>query len=191
MTNVPLLFTTFSLIGIRILLVLLLAGVQFCMARAAFRLIGSVNLEEEVRRRISTAAKSIIALMNAPLALLLLETFVAPRHLLLYSPPDRYQFLVRPISYAFFVWSLGSLFFVIASPIAMAAFASVQFFRRRDNDSGDGATIHVFDLSRRRFLQMGLAAAAAAPFAAAAYGAVAARFRKVVETVVVSIKELP
>ena len=41
--------------------------------------------------------------------------------------------------------------------------------------------MEVFDLSRRRLLQMALTAVASMPFAVSAYGAVAARTRKVVE----------
>jgi len=192
MKDAPLLLvSTLWLVGLRIALALLLTGVQLCLARAVFKMLRSGGLNETLRKKLDLAARAVIAVMNVPLALFVLETIIAPRHLLLYSPPDRYQFFVRPVAYAFFIWSLGSLLFVLASPLAMAVFASVQFFRRRRPAFSDGATIHVFDLSRRRFLQMALAAAAAVPFAASAYGAVAARFRKVVERVTVSIKGLP
>src|SRR5260370_34923774 len=109
MANAPvLLVSTLWLIGVRMALLLLLAGVEFCCARAILRMIRAGEVGELLRRRVTTAAMAVVALMNAPLALFLLETLVAPRHLVLYSPPDRYQFFVRPISYAFFVWSLGS-----------------------------------------------------------------------------------
>jgi predicted MPP superfamily phosphohydrolase len=183
--------STLWLVGLRVALAVLLAGVQLCLARAVFKMLRSGGLDEPLRKRLDVAARVMIAVMNVPLALFVLETLVAPRHLLLYSPPDRYQFFIRPVAYAFFIWSLGSLLFVLASPVAMALFASVQFFRRRRSESGDGVTIHVFDLTRRRFLQLALAAAAAVPFAASAYGAVAARFRKVVERVTILVKDLP
>src|SRR4029079_5353902 len=57
--------------------------------------------------------------------------------------------------------------------------------------SDDDYTLAPVDLSRRRFMQMLLLAAASMPFAMSAYGAVAARSRKVVERVVVPIKGLP
>src|SRR5215471_13720903 len=164
MKDAPLLLvSTLWLVGLRIALALLLTGVQLCLARAVFKMLRSGGLTESLRRKLDLAARAVIAVMNVPLAMFALETIFAPRHLLLYSPPDRYQFFVRPVAYAFFIWSLGSLLFVIASPVAMAVFASVQFFRRKRVESGDGATIHVFDLSRRRFVQMALAAAAAVP----------------------------
>jgi uncharacterized protein len=47
------------------------------------------------------------------------------------------------------------------------------------------------DMSRRRFLQVMLLAAASMPFAMAAYGAVAARSRKAVERIVIPIRGLP
>jgi uncharacterized protein len=98
---------------------------------------------------------------------------------------------MRPVAYTFFIWNLGSLFFAVASPIAMALFAVVQFFSRRPNNLTGGASVEAIDLSRRRFLQMALLAAASMPFAIPAYGAVAARSRKVVERVVIPITGLP
>ena len=98
---------------------------------------------------------------------------------------------MRPLAYTFFVWTLGSLFFAAASPIAMGVFAAVQFFRNRRQERESETTVEVFDLSRRRFLRMALLAVASMPFAVSAYGAVAARSRKVVERVVIPIPGLP
>src|SRR5215470_7179384 len=112
MKDAPLLLvSTLWLVGLRIALALLLTGVQLCLARAVFKMLRSGGLNEPLRRKLDVAARAIVALMNVPLALFVLETIIAPRHVLLYSPPDRYQFLVRPFAYVFFVWSLGSLLF--------------------------------------------------------------------------------
>jgi predicted MPP superfamily phosphohydrolase len=129
--------------------------------------------------------------LNVPLVIFALEGVFTPRQLLLYSPVPEHESVARPIAYAFFIWNLGSLFFAAGSPVAMAVFAAVQFFRRRLNHRADGASIQAFDLSRRRFLQMALLAAASMPFAIPAYGAVAARSRKVVERVIIPIAGLP
>jgi predicted MPP superfamily phosphohydrolase len=73
----------------------------------------------------------------------------------------------------------------------MASFAAVQFFRKKRAPLEADATIPVLDLSRRRFLQMALLAAASMPFGVSAYGAVAAITRKMIERVVVPISDLP
>jgi hypothetical protein len=86
---------------------------------------------------------------------------------------------------------IGSLFFAAAAPIAMSIYAAVQFFRRRKSTSDESYTLAPVDLSRRRFMQLMLLVAASMPFAMSAYGAVAARSRKVVERIVIPIKGLP
>src|SRR6185295_13716992 len=85
----------------------------------------------------------------------------------------------------------GSFFFAAAAPIAMSVYAAAQFFRRKRSSSGESYTLAPVDLSRRRFMQIMLLAAASMPFAMSAYGAVAARSRKVVERVVIPIEGLP
>jgi len=119
-----------------------------------------------------------------------MEGFIKPDGLLLYSPPRAVESWMRPFAYVFFVWTIGSLFFAAASPLAMACFAFVQFFLRRSS-ARENATVKALDLSRRRFLRTTLTAVSAMPFAVSAYGAVAARTRNVVEKVIVPISGLP
>jgi len=183
---------TLLLAGVRIVLALLLVAVQLYVARAMIRVIRSIMLERDKEKRIIIAVQVLLCVLNIPLIFLFVESVIRPGSLLLYAPPLEYEAVVRPFSYLFFVWTIGSLLFSAASPIVMAGFAVVQFFRRKKNDAGDDeSSVEVFDLSRRRFLQMALTAVASMPFAVSAYGAVAARARKVVERVFVPIPDLP
>ena len=179
------------LTGVRLIGALLLIAIQWYVLRAFLRIIRSLELEKGKERIFAAAVVILIALMNVPLAAFVVESVVNPRTTLLYSPPPEYESLMRPMAYLFFVWTLGSLLFTVASPIAMGAFAAVQFFRKRRGPLDSAATVEAFDLSRRRFLKTALLAVASMPFAVSAYGAVAARSRKVVERVVIPIPGLP
>jgi predicted MPP superfamily phosphohydrolase len=180
------------LIGARIVFSLLLVAVQLYVLRAMMRIIRSLLLPRRKEKLLITAALVLIVLLNLPLVFFIVESVLRPRQLLLYGPPLAYESIIRPFAYAFFVWTLGSLLFAAASPVAMAGFAVVQFLsRKRTAATEDEPTVKVFDLSRRRFLQMALTAVASMPFAVSAYGAVAARTRKVVERVIVPISNLP
>ena len=179
------------LIGARMLFALLLVAVQSYVLRAMLRIIRALQLGHKKEKLLTTAAVVLLVIVNLPLALFIVESLFRPRELLLYAPPSEYELTIRPFAYTFFVWTVGSLIFAAASPIAMACFAAVQFLRRNKTDPAEDATVRVFDLSRRRFLQVALTAASAMPFAVAAYGAVAARTRKVVEKVIVPISGLP
>lgn len=174
----------------RLMVWLLLAAVQLYVLRAIVRIIRAHEFRKSVERALLVATVIFMLAVNAPLIFFLIESVVRPQQALLYSPPVAYEGLMRPFSYVFFVWTLGSLAFALAAPLTMAAFAAVQFFRRRSG-SAEAPTLEAFDLSRRRFLRMALTAVAAMPFAASAYGAVAARFSKAVERVVVPIPGLP
>ncbi|MEK6285999.1 MAG: metallophosphoesterase [Acidobacteriota bacterium] len=183
---------TLLLIGARTVFALLLVAVQLYVLRAMLRIIRSMQLIPRKEKSLIAAAVALLVIVNVPLVFFIVEGLVTPRRLLLYAPPSAYESTIRPFAYTFFVWTIGSLFFAAAAPIAMACFAGVQFFRRKKSDPREeGVTVEVFDLSRRRFLQMALTAIAAMPFAIAAYGAVAARTRKVVEKVFVPISGLP
>jgi uncharacterized protein len=187
---------TILIIAVRLAASALLVAVQLYVLRAFLRIIRSMGLERAKERLLVSAAIAMVVILNIPLVIFAVEGVFLPRQLLLYSPVPEYETVMRPLAYAFFIWNLGSLFFAAASPVAMAAFAAVQFFRRRlAPPSGDsptsGASLVAFDLSRRRFLQMALLAAASMPFAVPAYGAVAARSRKVIERVIVPITGLP
>lgn len=177
--------------GARLIGALLLLAIQWYVLRAFLRIIRSLELEKSKERTFNIAAIVLIALMNLPLAAFIVESVVNPRTTLLYSLPPEYESLMRPMAYTFFVWTLGSLFFTVASPVAMGVFAAVQFFRKRRRTLESDSTIEAFDMSRRRFLKMALLAVASMPFAVSAYGAVAARSRKVVERVVIPIPGLP
>jgi predicted MPP superfamily phosphohydrolase len=181
---------TLLLVGARVLFSLLLVAVQLYVLRAMLRAVRSMLLPRRNERPLITALWVFIVLINVPLIFFIIESIVRPRELLLYGPPLAYESVVRPFAYTFFVWTLGSLIFAAASPIVMACFAIIQFFKRKP-DSEKEETVEVFDLSRRRFLQMALTAVASMPFAVSAYGAVAARTRKVVERVIVPIAGLP
>ena len=151
-----------------------------------------MQLKQSKEKLLIATAIAFLVIVNLPLAFFIVEGLVSPRELLLYAPPQAYEPVISPFAYTFFVWTIGSLLFAAASPIAMACFAAVQFFgRNRTGPLEEEATVKVFDLSRRRFLQMALTAVAAMPFAVSAYGAVAARTRKVVERIIVPISGLP
>ncbi|HVG19958.1 MAG TPA: metallophosphoesterase [Blastocatellia bacterium] len=182
---------TLLIAGVRLGFSVFLAVVQLYVLRAFLRIIRSMGLGRKKERFLVAAAVALIVTLNVPLAIFAVEGVFTPRGLLLYSPVPEYESLMRPVAYAFFIWNLGSLFFAVAAPAAMALFAAAQFFRRGPNDQAGGAGVGAFDLSRRRFLQMALLAAASMPFAIPAYGAVAARSRKVVERVTVPITGLP
>ncbi|HKP12378.1 MAG TPA: metallophosphoesterase, partial [Blastocatellia bacterium] len=151
----------------------------------------AMGLGERREKMAVAIALALFAVINAPLAWFVVETFVSPRSFLLYAPPPGYERIVRPFAYLFFIWIIGSFFFAAAAPLVMSAYAAVQFFRRRKGAADEGYTLAPVDMSRRRFVQMMLLAAASMPFAMSAYGAVAARSRKVVERVVIPIKGLP
>lgn len=182
---------TLTIVGVRLGLSLLLVAVQLYVLRVFLRIIRSMGLERGKERLLVAAAVAVIVMLNLPLVLFALEGVFTPRGLLFYSPVPEYEWVMRPIAYAFFIWNLGSLFFAAASPIAMALFAASQFFGRKLSNQAGRASLEAFDLSRRRFLRMALLAAASMPFAIPAYGAVAARSRKVVERVVVPVTGLP
>ncbi len=183
---------TLMLVGARIVFSLLLVAVQLYVLRAMLRIVRSMLLPRNKEKPLITAVLALIVLINLPLVFFIIESVVRPRQLLLYGPPLAYESMIRPFAYTFFVWTLGSLLFAAASPIVMACFAVIQFFRRkRTEPQDDEPTMKVFDLSRRRFLQLALTAVASMPFAVSAYGAVAARTRKVVERVIVPISNLP
>ncbi|MCI0487655.1 MAG: metallophosphoesterase [Blastocatellia bacterium] len=169
----------------------LLVAVQLYVLRAFIRIIRSMELQKPKEKLLSITAIAFIFIVNVPLMVFVIEGVFNPREVSIYSPSPEYESLMRPFGYVFFVWTLGSLIFATAAPISMAAFAAVQFFRRKRSGAEREATIQVFDLSRRRFLQMALMAMASMPFAVSAYGAVAARSRKVVEKIIVPIKGLP
>ncbi|HKP88309.1 MAG TPA: metallophosphoesterase [Blastocatellia bacterium] len=183
--------STAKIVILRLVVSVIFVGVQFYVLRAFLRIIRSLGLERGKEKLAIALALIFIALINAPLAGFIVEGFISPRSFTLYSPPPGYERLMRPFAYTFFVWTIGSFFFAAAAPIAMSAFAAIQFFRRKKSGGDRDATVEVFDLSRRRFLQMALLAAASMPFAISAYGAVAARSRKVVERVIVPIAGLP
>ena len=182
---------TIFIVGARLVFSALLVAVQLYVLRAFLRIIRSMGLERKKERLLIAAAFALIVILNVPLVIFALEGVLTPRGLLLYSPLPEYESVMRPMAYAFFIWNLGSLFFAVASPVAMALFAAAQFFRGKLNNQGAGVSVEAFDLSRRRFLQMALLAAASMPFAVPAYGAIAARSRKVVERVVVPVAGLP
>lgn len=169
----------------------LLLFVQFYVLRAMIRFIRSLEIDQRKEKTLVALAIIFVVLVNLPLAAFIAESVFRPTQFALYSPPPEYEAMVKPFAYIFFIWTLSSLVFALVSPFAMAFFAAVQFFRRKRGSSKTETTVQVMDLSRRRFLRIALAAVATMPFAASAYGAVAARFRRVVERVVISIPGLP
>lgn len=175
----------------RLIVSTLLIFVQFYVLRATIRFIRSLELEARKEKAFVTFAVIFVLLVNIPLGAFIAESIFSPKQFALYSPPPQYETVIRPFAYLFFVWTLSSLVFGLASPIAMACFAAAQFFRRKRGSSEVETTVEVMDLSRRRFIRMALAALATMPFAASAYGAVAARYRRVVEKVVIPIQNLP
>jgi predicted MPP superfamily phosphohydrolase len=180
-----------SILIVRIIASAIFAAVQWVVLRAFLRILRSMGLSERREKAAVTAAIILFAVINLPLVWFIVETIISPRAFLLYSPPAGYERIVRPFAYLFFVWMIGSFFFAAAAPIAMSVYAAAQFFHRKKADGNGDYTLAPVDLSRRRFVQMMLLAAASMPFAMSAYGAVAARSRKVVERVVVPIKGLP
>jgi uncharacterized protein len=182
---------TLLLVVGRTVFALLLIAVQLYVLRAMLQIVRSMQLTREKERTLTSVVAGVIIGVNLPLGFFLVESFFSPHELLLYAPPIEYEPMVRPFAYTFFIWTIGSLIFAAAAPVAMACFAAVQFFRRKKSDPKGEAIVNVFDVSRRRFLRMALVAAASMPFAVSAYGAVAARTRKVVEKVIVPITNLP
>jgi predicted MPP superfamily phosphohydrolase len=180
--------STFAIVAVRLFVSLLFVAVQLYVLRAFLRIIRSLGLGPRREKFVISTPVVFIAIINAPLAWFIIEGLISPRSFALYSPPPGYERLARPFAYIFFIWTMGSFFFAVAAPIAMSVFAAIQFFRRKKSS---GATIEVFDLSRRRFLRMALLAAASMPFAVSAYGAIAALSRRVVEKVIVPIAGLP
>lgn len=182
---------TSSIFIVRVIASMIFVAVQWVVLRAFLRILRSMGFSERKEKLAVGIALALFALVNAPLLWFIIETFVSPRSVLLYAPPPGYESIVRPFAYLFFIWMIGSFFFAAAAPIVMSIYATVQFFRRRKSASDEGYTLAPVDLSRRRFMQLMLLAAASMPFAISAYGAVAARSRKVVERVVIPIKGLP
>jgi len=182
---------TLLLIAGRTVLSFLLIFVQLYVLRALVRIIHSWQLNGQKARLLKAVAVGFVTMVNLPLVFFFIEGFFRPNGLLLYSPPRAFESSMRPFAYVFFVWTLGSLFFVAASPMAMACFAFFQFFVRKPADRTKESTVEVLDLSRRRFLRTVLTAVSAMPFAVSAYGAVAARTRNVIEKVIVPIPGLP
>ena len=183
--------STFAITVVRVVASVLFVAVQLYVLRAFLQIIRSLGLEQRREKLMITLAVVFIIIVNMPLFVFIIEGIVSPRSFMLYSPLPGQEKLIRPFAYMFFVWTIGSFFFAAAAPVAMSAFAAVQFFRRRKTSDENGATIEAFDLSRRRFLQMALLAAASMPFAISAYGAIAARSRKVIEKATVAIAGLP
>ena len=183
--------STFAIVAVRLFVSLLFVAVQLYVFRAFLRIIRSLGLGPRREKSVISITAAFMAIINAPLAGFIIEGLIRPRSFALYSPPPGYERLARPFAYIFFIWTLGSFFFAAAAPIAMSVFAAIQFFRRRKPSADTGATVEAFDLSRRRFLRMALLAAASMPFAVSAYGAIAARSRRVVEKVIVPIAGLP
>jgi predicted MPP superfamily phosphohydrolase len=182
--------STFGIMVVRLFASLLFVAVQIYVLRAFRRIICSLGLAPQKQKLLLALTLVLIIALNLPLVIFIIEGLISPHSFILYSPPPDYERLMRPFSYVFFVWTIGSFFFAAAAPVLMSVFAAVQFFRRRKAQRA-GTTIEAFDLSRRRFLQMALLAAASMPFAISAYGAIAARSRKVVEKVVIPINDLP
>jgi uncharacterized protein len=178
----------------RLVVSLFLLIIQAYVLRAMLGVVRSVGLRKNWENSISFVLLLIVFLFNLPLFFFIGESVLTPRYILFYAPPPRYEAVMRPFAYVFFVWTLGSFMFSMAAPLVMSVFAGVQFFRRRSTRSNPDAsdtTIDVLDLSRRRFLRMAMLAVASMPFAVSAYGAIAARSRRVIERVVVPIAGLP
>jgi predicted MPP superfamily phosphohydrolase len=182
--------STFAITVARLVASLLFVAVQLYVLRAFLRIIRSLGLARRREKLLITLAIVFMIVINTPLVAFIIEGVINPRSFVLYTPPPGHEKLIKPFAYTFFIWTLGSFFFAAAAPIAMSAFAAVQFFMRRKAGGENGATVRAFDLSRRRFLQMALLAAASMPFAISAYGAIAARSRKVIERVTVPITGL-
>ena len=179
-----------ALIVARTVFAFLLVAVQAYVLLSVVRIVRSMQLDPKKERTLISVATALLVIINLPLAFFIVEGVITPRELLLYAPPASYEPIISPFAYAFFVWTLGSILFAAAAPIVMACFAAIQFFRGKRTGPEEYETVKVFDLSRRRFLQVALTAVSAMPFAISAYGAIAARSRKVVERVNIPIAGL-
>jgi predicted MPP superfamily phosphohydrolase len=186
--NSSLLAQSLLIAGARLLFALLLVIVQLYVFRALAKVIRVQGLDHKREQLFVTLCSAFVGLVNVPLLIFILESIFTPKSVMLYNPAAGLERIARPLAYVFFIWNMGSLFFAALAPVTMGTFALAQFIRRKASRE-PGST--AFDLSRRRFLRAALTAAAAMPFAISAYGAVAARARKVVERVTVSIKGLP
>lgn len=175
----------------RLIIGAILVLAQVCVYLAGRRILQSAGFESLRGRRAAVLARLFFLIVNIPLAVYLIETVVSPRSIIFYSPPPRFEPFIIPVSYAFFVWSIGSILFVVGSPILMGLSAFVQRFSGRRREMNDDTTIQPIDLSRRRFLQLVFAGAAAVPFAASAYGAVTAKIGRAVERVEMPVRNLP
>src|SRR5262245_57199035 len=162
----------------RLIFASLLVVVQLYVLRAFLRMIRSLVLDSRREKFLIATTILGVTILNVPLFLFIAESIVHPHGLFLYAPSPGFEGEARPLAYVFFIWTVGSMMFSAAAPAVMACFALVQFFRRRQDPQNLGS-IEAFDLSRRRFLRLALMAAAAMPFAVSAYGAIAARSRKV------------
>lgn len=182
--------STFAITVVRMVASVLFIAVQLYVFRAFLRIIRSFGLERRREKFLITLAVGFMVTVNIPLVSFVIEGLISPRSFMFYAPTG-HEKLIQPFAYVFFVWTIGSFFFAAAAPVAMATFAAVQFLRRGNKAAETGATLEAFDLSRRRFLQMALLAAASMPFAISAYGAIAARSRKVIEKATIYIKGLP
>jgi predicted MPP superfamily phosphohydrolase len=177
--------------GARLVFGLLLVAVQAYVLRALLKIIRVQALYPKRERLIEAGIWVFMFVVNVPLALFLLESIINPYSVLLYTPPPRFEPFLRPLSYTFFIWNLGSILLALIAPVAMAAYALVQLVRGRRAPSARESTVDAIDFSRRKFLRLALTAAAAMPFAISAYGAVAALSRRVIERVTVPVHDLP
>src|SRR5581483_9435850 len=122
---------TSSIFIVRVFASAIFVAVQWAVLRAFLRILRSMGLTEGREKLAVTVVLALFALINGPLIWFIVETFISPRTVLLYSPPPGYEKIVRPFAYLFFVWMIGSFFFVAAAPIVMMGYAAVQFFKRR------------------------------------------------------------
>ncbi|HKV39321.1 MAG TPA: metallophosphoesterase [Blastocatellia bacterium] len=180
-----------ALMAGRIALAFALVGIQYCVFRAGRGIANLLDIKNRVRKAIESGFLVFICVINLPLALFFLESLVSPRTELFYSPPPRYEWIIRPASYFFFVWSVGSILFVAGAPVCMAVFGAWRLWRVRRVGQDPERESAAVDLSKRRFIGLALAGVGTVPFAAAAYGAVVARSHKVVERMDVFLRGLP
>src|SRR3982751_248653 len=122
---------TFSIFIVRVIAALIFVAVQLVVLRAFLRILRSMGFTERREKLAVATALALFAFINAPLLWFIGETFISPRSFLLYEPAAGYERIVRPFSYLFFIWMIGSFFFIAAAPLAMSAYAAVQFFRRK------------------------------------------------------------
>ncbi|HYM01220.1 MAG TPA: metallophosphoesterase [Blastocatellia bacterium] len=182
---------TIGIVASGLTLALILVLVQLCVFKAGSRILSGLGDGTAFGKKLRSAGLIAFGVLNVPLGLFILESLIKPRSVLFYAPPIRLEGLIRPISYVFFVWTIGSVLFVAACPVLMGIFALIQFSEKRRAKREFVESIQVVDLSRRRFVRLFLAGIAAVPFAASAYGAVAAKRARTVETVDVPIDALP